>query len=191
MDNESPGKRPETSAGRRPERGAISAMAKGWYFAPLYVLLCLLLLAMILLACVQIGLRLVGNGGYVWAEPLLRQLVLWSGMFGAVVATMRGKHIHIDLVSHFLPERFRPWLGLLLDLFSSLVTLALAWAGVIFIRNEFEFGGASLLGVPSWVWNLVFPVAFACMSMAFAASAVGRIKERGRPGTEGSPERFS
>ena len=43
--------------------------------------LCLLLFSMILLACVQIFLRFFFSGGFAWADPLLRYMVLWAGFF--------------------------------------------------------------------------------------------------------------
>jgi TRAP-type C4-dicarboxylate transport system permease small subunit len=40
--------------------------------------LCLLLVAMILLACVQIFLRTFYSSGILWADPLLRYMATWS-----------------------------------------------------------------------------------------------------------------
>ena len=50
-------------------------------------MLCLLLAAMIVLACLQIFLRTAVSGGLLWIDPLLRYLVLWSGLLGAVAAS--------------------------------------------------------------------------------------------------------
>ena len=56
-------------------------------------LLSILLTAMIVLACYQIGLRWFTSGGLPWIDPLLRYLVLWSGLLGAVLATAKDNHI--------------------------------------------------------------------------------------------------
>lgn len=135
-------------------------------------LLCLLLAAMVLLACLQIVLRLF-HGGLVWADPLLRYLVLWSGFLGGAVATKQGKHIRIDLASHLLPQWLQAWLQVLLDLAAALVCLVLFWVAIIFVRNEAAFGeAAALLALPSWVLYLIFPLSFGLMSGRFLASAV-------------------
>ncbi len=42
------------------------------------------LLGMVLLAVAQIGLRNFGGVSLVWAEPLLRNAVLWIGLLGAM-----------------------------------------------------------------------------------------------------------
>lgn len=141
------------------------------------VFLCLLLISMILLASVQIILRSFFSGGLLWADPLLRYMVLWSGMFGAAVATRTGKHIALDVVSYLVPANRKAWLHLLIHVFSVFVSAALTWAAISFVRNEAEFGGTSLLSVPSWGWNLVFPLAFALITFRFCLAVVEDIFE--------------
>jgi hypothetical protein len=60
--------------------------------------LCLLLLTMIGLACTQIILRDLFSTGFVWADPLLRYMVIWAGLFGADIATRKKKHIRRPLL---------------------------------------------------------------------------------------------
>ena len=50
--------------------------------------LAVLLGGMILLATLQIGLRNFADTGFIWADPLLRIMVLWLGLVGAVAATL-------------------------------------------------------------------------------------------------------
>jgi len=129
--------------------------------------LCLLLSAMIILACMQIFFRFFFAGGFAWADPLLRYLVLWAGLFGAVVATKRGKHISIDILSHLLPATFKPWLQAGLNLFSAGICIVLTYAAVNFVRDEALYGGRGLLHIPSWGLNLAFPIAFGFISLRF------------------------
>ena len=143
--------------------------------------LCLLLSCMISLACLQIGLRSFFSCGLLWADPLLHYLILWSGMLGAVVATRERKHIAIDVVGYLAPERFKPWLQLVLDFFSCLVTGSLTWAAIVFVRNEAAFGGTSLLSLPSWVWNLIFPLAFFLIAVHFFLALLQDILLISRP----------
>ena len=142
-------------------------------------LLCILLLIMILLACLQIGLRTFFSGGLLWADPLLRHLVLWCGMFGAVVATRERKHIAIDVLGYLATERVRPWINLIVDLFSLCVSAGLTWASVIFVRNEFSFGSSPLLAIPSWIWYLVFPLGFSLITLHFLLAIVTDSKALG------------
>jgi len=129
--------------------------------------LCLLLTSMILLACIQIFLRFFFSGGFAWADPLLRYMVLWAGLFGAAVATKKGKHISIDIISHLLPDSYKPWLQALLNLFSAAVCSVLTYAAITFVRDEATYGGRGLLEIPSWGLNLVFPLAFGIITLRF------------------------
>ncbi|MCD6292871.1 MAG: TRAP transporter small permease subunit, partial [Deltaproteobacteria bacterium] len=131
-----------------------------------------LLLAMIFLASLQIFMRTFFAGGLVWADPLLRHLVLWVGMLGAALATKYSKHITIDIFSHLLPARGALWLNLILALFAAVVCGFLTWAALLFIKNEIAFGSSrELVGAPVWVWNLIFPLAFSLMTTRFLAQA--------------------
>jgi TRAP-type C4-dicarboxylate transport system permease small subunit len=129
--------------------------------------LCLLLTSMIILACVQIFLRFFFSGGFAWADPLLRFMVLWAGLFGAAVATKNCKHITIDIISHLLPDHLKPWLQVLLNSFSAGVCSVLTYAAINFVRDEATYGGRGLLDIPSWGLNLVFPLAFAIITLRF------------------------
>lgn len=140
--------------------------------------LCLLLFAMILLACVQIFLRVFYASGYLWADPLLRYMVIWVGLFGASVATKRSKHISIDIISHLVPEQFKPWLLAFINFFSAAVCMVLTYAAIIFVRDEAFYGGRALLDIPSWMLNLAYPIAFGLISGRFfilACKDLGRI----------------
>lgn len=139
-------------------------------------LLCLLLTAMILLACLQIVLRTFFSGGLLWIDPLVRYLVLWCGMLGAVVATREKKHISIDVAAYLAPQWLTPWIALIIDFFSFVVAGLLTWAAIIFIRFEVLFASTGLLSLPSWFWNLIFPVAFALIAIHFLLAAVDDIK---------------
>ena len=129
--------------------------------------LCLLLSAMILLACVQIFLRTFFASGILWADPLLRYLVVWAGLFGAAVATKQTNHISIDIVSHWLPERFQPGLRFLLNLFSAGVCILLTYAAVKFVRDEALYGGRGVVEIASWQLNIVYPLTFALIAGRF------------------------
>lgn len=131
------------------------------------VSLCLLLLAMILLACIQIVLRTFFSSGLLWADELIRYLVLWAGLLGAVTASGRGKHIALDILGGRLPEAALPYVGLFSSLFSALASAGLSWASWLFLRGEIEFGGPGPLSTPLWFWNSIFAFAFAAMSIKY------------------------
>jgi len=131
------------------------------------ILLCLLLMFMLGLACVQIFMRSILSSGLPWADPLLRYLVLWCGLLGALKATEQGKHIALDFSNYLVPRFAQPWVVLITDLFCTITTAGLGLAALIFIKNEIEFGETSLLALPLWIWNIIFPIIFALMSIRY------------------------
>jgi TRAP-type C4-dicarboxylate transport system permease small subunit len=140
-------------------------------------LLSVLLVAMILLSCTQIGLRLFYDGGLNWVDPLLRYLVVWSGFLGALLAVSREKHITIDISQFILPQGLLKILRIVIGLFSSVVCGFLTYASWLFIGSEMEFGSSSLLRIPAWGWNLIFPLAFAGMTFRFLLVALAKIAD--------------
>lgn len=139
--------------------------------------LSLILISMILLACTQIFLRTVMSSGFLWADPLLRYLVLWSGFLGAVAATGQGKHIALDVLSKQMPDSIAPWVNLVTLAFCCLTSAGLFWAGMIFIQGELEFGSDGPLSLPLWFWNSIFPIAFALITGKYLFLSFMQLKQ--------------
>ena len=78
------------------------------------IALVVMLGGMILLAFGQIVLREVFETGFVWADELIKVMVLWLVMIGAVAASRDDRHIRIDVLSQLLPDRlirFSPFMS--------------------------------------------------------------------------------
>ena len=60
-------------------------------------LLVLLIFLVILLSSGQIILRMFFDQSYAFIDPLIRHLVLWTGMWGAVVAARDDKNLRIEI----------------------------------------------------------------------------------------------
>lgn len=149
-------------------------------------ILCLLLATMILLACVQIGLRTFFASGLIWADALLRYLVLWCGLLGAVTATSQGKHIALDITGNRLPKTIEPLITFITHLFCTLAAGGLTWAGWRFLRGEIEFGGSGLLSLPLWFWNSIFPLAFGLITLKYFLLLIVQLKTFFAPSPQAS-----
>lgn len=134
-------------------------------------LLTCLLLALIVIACGQIGLRLLFDSGWVWAEPASRALVLWLAMFGALAATRDGKHIAIDALPRMLPPRWRRASWVVTQAFATLVCAAMTWYCLQLLALEREAPVLLFGPVQSWVAMLVLPLGFGLMTLRFGLSA--------------------
>ncbi|MET0084051.1 MAG: TRAP transporter small permease [Sedimenticola sp.] len=144
-------------------------------------LLVLLLSAMILLASSQILMRNAWDMGQFWIDPLLRLLVLWLGLLGAMAATRESRHISIDIVSHHLPPQVRAAVHLVTDLFAAAVCALLAYHAARFVLFEREDGTLLFLSIPAWVGELVLPIGFGIMALRFLLNGLLGHKEEEPP----------
>ena len=136
----------------------------------------LLLSAMILLAATQIALRNLWESGIAWGDPLLRVLVLWVGMFGAMLASRNNQHIRIDVLSHYLSPQWQRYSNLLTQLFSSVICTLLAWHSARFVYFEWQDGAELFSGVPVWLAESILPLGFGVMTLRFLLTALHTLK---------------
>jgi TRAP-type C4-dicarboxylate transport system permease small subunit len=136
------------------------------------ILLVILLSSMILVAFLQIVLRNFLATGLAWGDLLTRDLVLWVGFIGATLATKDGKHINIDVVSQWAPALGRRGIPFVTHLFSSFVCGLLTYAALKFIKNEIDLGGITFFRTPSWIPEIVLPIAFGLMTFRFGLLSI-------------------
>ena len=123
-------------------------------------LLVFILSSMILLSVFQVLARNFFSEGVVWIDPMLRMLVLWVGLAGAVVATRTDNHIRIDVLLKYMPGRFRVYINRLIYLFTSSVCLLITWHAYRFVYSEYEYGSVAFASIPTWVTALILPLGF-------------------------------
>jgi TRAP-type C4-dicarboxylate transport system, small permease component len=143
-------------------------------------LLVLSLAGMIVLAVLQIVLRNAAQTGLVWIDPLLRRLVLGIALLGAMVASRNQDHLSIDVINHFLPLRAAALCKGLAYLFTAVVCAALARSCGLFLLDEYEYGMQSMQGVPSWVVELIMPLAFGVMALRYLAAGLVLLRNLAR-----------
>jgi TRAP-type C4-dicarboxylate transport system permease small subunit len=144
-------------------------------------LLVALLGGMTTLAFVQVARRQLFGTGALWADTLLRYLVLWVGFLGAALAASQGKHFAWEAVAH-KGGRAGAALRVAANAAAVAITAVLVKASWAFFLDEkqaaktlFSIGS---VGVPEWEFALAIPVGFALvlLHMAFrAAAAAGEL----------------
>lgn len=140
-------------------------------------LLALLLATLVLLASAQILLRLVFDVGLAWADPLLRVMVLWLGLLGALAASRGDHQISIDVLTRFLPARTRAGTRALTAAFTAVVSAVVAWHGARFVAMDYEAGSPGVGVLPAWSLELIIPVAFGLIALRYALLAGLRLQE--------------
>jgi TRAP-type C4-dicarboxylate transport system permease small subunit len=135
-------------------------------------LLILLLVVMLLLAFLQVVLRNVFSSGFLWADIVLRHLVLWIGFLGAALATSQERHISIDAFTRFFSPRMKHALRVFTNLFAAVVCYFLMTASVTFVQSEVEAGTMVLENIPGWYAQSIIPVGFGLLIIHFSVRVV-------------------
>ena len=133
-------------------------------------LLCGVLSLVLLIAFLQVILRKF-SFGFIWADVLLRHLVLWAGFLGAVLAAREEKHFAVDALARLLPKRGQLAFLMIGRLLGATASFVLAWASWIFVRDEwaaesvlFTLGRTDIYA--AWFQGIL-PVAFLLMGLHF------------------------
>lgn len=137
--------------------------------------LVLILTTMILLAAGQIILRNFMDIGFIWADEMLRMLVLWLAVAGAVAASRNDKHINIDVLNRFLPERFALVVKVLVHLFTAVVCGFVAWHSLAFVQMSREFEDVLLGNIPAWILQAVLPVGFGLIAWRYSLFTIKEV----------------
>jgi len=134
--------------------------------------LVIILTALILLAASQIVMRNFFNFGFIWTDEMLRMLVLWIAVAGAVAASRTDKHINIAILDRFLPDKIKLLVKIIVHIFTAAVCGVVAWYSVQFVQMSHEFGDILMGSVPAWWLQLILPVGFGLICYRYSLFAV-------------------
>ncbi len=134
--------------------------------------LALVLGSMVVLAPTQIVLRLF-DISIPWADPLLRVMVLWVGLLGAVAATRGDRQISVDVLSHVLAERPKAALRVLTSVIAAVVSALVAWFSWEFVATEYEWKTIAFEPVPAWMTQIVIPFSFGVIALRYVVYGFG------------------
>jgi len=106
-----------------------------------------------------------------WIDPFVRHLVLLSTFLGGVVATGRGNHIGIDLISKFLEIKGHDYAMIIVNriilLTSALVLVWMIKAGLDFTKVEMEFSKVEFWGISSGFLVAMIPAGLGLIAIRF------------------------
>ncbi len=130
-------------------------------------LLVFMLTAMIILAGLQIIMRNVFQSGFIETDSILRVLVLWVGMIGAVVATRERRHISVDVLTRYLSEKSKQYVDVIINLFVAVVCGLLATHSMRMLLVDYTEGSIAFSKVPTWLLESILPIAFSIITLRY------------------------
>jgi TRAP-type C4-dicarboxylate transport system permease small subunit len=150
------------------DTNGLAARLERWGTALENTALVLLLGALMLLAVAQIVLRIFFSFGFVWADELVRLLVLWIALIASIAASRSNRHLRIDILSHFVAEKYARFPRIVVDAFAAFMCAFLAWHSWRYLQLVIEFEDTVLVDLPAWMAYVLLPLSFALMSYRFA-----------------------
>jgi len=130
-------------------------------------LLISMLAAMVILAVTQIVYRNFSGGGVAWIDPLLRMLVLWVALSGAVIASRTDNHIRIDFFAKYISGKYYFYIKRVVHAYCVVICAVIAWHSINFVQMDYEYETEAFAGIPAWITELIIPVAFALMAFRY------------------------
>ena len=136
------------------------------------ILLSIALLLTLGIAFGQVVLRNLAGSSLVWGDVIVRILVLWLGMLGAMIATRERKHISIDLISRYFSARVQLAVEIGILLFSALVCAIAGYFSLKFVISEYHAGEIVFTWLPAWACEAILPAAFILIAVRFALQSI-------------------
>ena len=106
-----------------------------------------------------------------WFETFVRHLVLLATFLGGVLATGRGTHIGIDILSKYLESqnllKYNVWVNRIVNLACVFTLTWLTKACWEFMKVELEYPQEGFLGINTGFLVGIIPVGFALISYRF------------------------
>jgi TRAP-type C4-dicarboxylate transport system permease small subunit len=149
---------------------SLAARLERWGTALENAALVILLGALMLLAVAQIVLRVFFSFGFVWADELVKLLVLWIALVASIAASRGNRHLRIDVLSHFVAEKYARFPRIIVDAFAAFMCGLLAWHSWRYLQLVIEFEDTVLIDLPAWIAYALLPLSLALMCYRFVLS---------------------
>ena len=139
-------------------------------------------LGVIVLPLAEVVLRRLFGTGIPGAAPFTSHLTLVVGLVGAAIAAREGKLLALA-TGTLLPEGWlRDVAKVISALVGSLVSTVLAVGGVRLLQVHREAAKPIALGIPVWIVDLAFPIAFGLIAMRLVWQASPKMAGRALAG---------
>jgi tripartite ATP-independent transporter DctM subunit len=122
-------------------------------------------LGVIVLPLAEVVLRQFFGTGIPGGAPFTSHLTLIVGLAGAAIAAREGKLLAMATGTLLTEGRLRDAARVIAALVGSMVSTVLALGGLRLLQVHYEAAKRIALGVPVWVVDLAFPIAFGLIAL--------------------------
>ena len=141
----------------------------GYLLDALALLGALLLFAMMMIICTDVGMRAIGMRGVPWATEASEYILYLSTFLAAPLLLRYGRHVRLDLGLRALPPAWGWRIEWIVDAVGILVCSTLTFAGSRIVLASRANGSIiqKTLDFPEWFLLIPVPVAFLFLAIEF------------------------
>lgn len=139
---------------------------------------CVLLVALTIVAFLQVLFRYVFNFSLSWTEELVRDFVITLIYLSAVYSIRTRSSIRVEIIDFIIKGKAKIILNMVIDLASSGVMLYMSYLSTFLVRNAVAVNQRSAaMNIPMGVMYSIECVCFFLMGVAFLIVLVGDAKK--------------
>ena len=106
---------------------------------------------------ISIFFRYFLNDSLVWTEEVARFTLIYSVMFGSVLAISYGDHVKITIVLEYLPDIISKIINFIVHLLIIAIIGYMTYLGIIYVDNAWRFQTLAL-GIPKAIPLMSIPI---------------------------------
>lgn len=99
-------------------------------------LMLLFIAILVLVSFLQVLLRKFFNSGIPDSEKIITMMVFYIALIGASAATLKNKHISVEVLSNFVSKKVNNVFNILSSLFAIFITFLLYYYGLEYIEGQ-------------------------------------------------------
>ena len=135
----------------------------------------------VLFSVMQLVMRLFFNSGFIWADELIKMLVLWATLVASISASRENKHLKIDLISNLIASQYSMLLQAFNALITSCICIVISVHAFRFVDLTFSFDEKVLIIIPAWIAYSIIPIAFSLMSFRYLIACAKHLSRYNKP----------
>lgn len=110
----------------------------------------------------NVVLRYFFNSAIVWAEEMLRYIMVWITLIGMSVCVSEESHISIDVLSNLLKEHQKKYLKAAVNVFGLIFGIVFLYISTNFVIQIHATGQVS-----ATIWNTPMYMIYSCFPIGF------------------------
>jgi TRAP-type C4-dicarboxylate transport system permease small subunit len=136
-----------------------------------------LFVVIILLICIDVGMRYFFNEPQVWAAEVCEYLMFAIAFMGAPWLLKQGGHVNVDIVVDRVPSKTRRLLAVAAGFVGAAVCGILAWFGAAAALDAYRSGVIEVrtLDVPKYYFMVVMALGYLLLFIEFGRQSFRRI----------------